>query len=90
MDLGKAYRKSDFVLRFTADADENDVPVDITIVTDKREKTKTVILQRDRRDYRVKIQQKGVRVKLRITSGRKAAGWRIYGGVQVEYSMDEV
>lgn len=90
MDLGKAYRKSDFVLRFTADADENDVPVDITIITDKREKTKTVILQRDRRDYRVKIQQKGVRVKLRITSGRKAAGWRIYGGVQVEYSMDEV
>ena len=90
LDLGKAYRKSDFELRFTADADANDVPLDITIITDRKEKTKTVLLQKDRRDYRVKIQQKGVRVKLRIESGRKAAGWRIYGGVQVLYSSDEV
>lgn len=90
LDLGKAFRKSDFELRFTADADENDVPLDITVITDKREKTKTILLHKDRRDYRVKIQQKGVRVRLRIESGRKAAGWRIYGGVQVLYSMDEV
>lgn len=90
LDLGKAYMKRDFELRFTADADDNDVPVDITIITDRREKTKTVLLQKRRKDYRVKIQQSGVRVKLRISSSKKAAGWRIYGGVQVEYSLDEV
>jgi len=90
MDLGKAYRKSDFELRFTADADADDVPLDITIITDRKEKTKTILLHRDRRDYRVKIQQRGVRVRLRMESGRKAAGWRIYGGVQVLYSLDEV
>jgi hypothetical protein len=89
LDLGKAYMKRDFVLRFTADADEDDVPVDITLITNRREKTRTVLLQRERRDYRVKIQLSGVRVKLRMSSNRPA-GWRIYGGVQTEYSLDEV
>ena len=90
MDLGKAYRKRDFVLRFTAEADESDVPVSLTVMTDRGEKTRTVLLQRRRKDYRVKIQQCGVRVKLKIESGRRAAGWRIYGGIQVEYTLDEV
>ena len=90
LDLGKAYMKRDYLLRFTADADENDLPLEITIQTEKREKTRTVLLQRDRRDYRVKIQIAGVRMKLKIRSHAKAAGWRIYGGVQVEYSLDEV
>ena len=90
LDLGKAYKKRDFVLRFTADADENDVPVELAIVTNKREKTKTVLLQRERRDYRVKIQLSGVRVKLRMKSSARAAGWRIYGGVDVSYTLDEV
>lgn len=90
LDLGKAYVKSDFVLRFTADADEDDLPITLCVVTDKREKTRTVLLQRRRKDYRVKIQNRGVRMKLRIQSGTRAAGWRIYGGVQVEYSIDEV
>ena len=81
--------KRDFVLRFTADADADDLPVRITVETDRREKTKTVLLQKRRKDYRVKIQNAGVRVKLRLYS-RASAGWRIYGGVQVEYSMDEV
>ena len=90
LDLGKTLRKSDFTLRFTADADTDDTPVDVTIITDRREKTKTVLLQTDRRDYRLRIQNSGVRVKLRFSSGVKPAGWRIYGGVQVEYSMDEV
>ncbi|MBQ7886128.1 MAG: hypothetical protein IJ313_04450 [Clostridia bacterium] len=90
LDLGKAMMKRDFVLRFTAEADENDVPLRLTIVTDRREKTKTVLLSRVRADYRVKIQSSGVRVRLRIESGARAAGWRIYGGVAVEYSMDEV
>lgn len=90
MDLGKAYKKRDFVLRFTADADTDDVPVDITILTNRKEKTKTILLQKDRRDYRVKIQNSGVRVKLRIRSGARPAGWRIYGGIQVEYTLDEV
>ena len=89
LDLGKAYMKRDFVLRFTAEADENDVPVELTIITDRREKTKTVLLSARRRDYRVKIQQSGVRMQLRVRSNR-AAGWRIYGGVQVEYTLDEV
>ncbi|MEI3405039.1 MAG: hypothetical protein V8Q79_00225 [Christensenellales bacterium] len=90
LDLGKAYMKRDYLLRFTADADENDLPLEITIKTEKREKTRTVLLQRDRRDYRVKIQIAGVRMKLKIRSHAKPAGWRIYGGVQVEYSLDEV
>ena len=90
LDLGKTLIKRDFVLRFTADADADDVPLEITIITDKREKKKTILLQKRRDDYRVRIQNSGVRVKLRIASGKKAAGWRIYGGVQVEYSIDEV
>lgn len=89
IDLGKAYMKRDFILRFTADADENDLPVEITILTDRREKMKTVLLSKRRKDYRVKIQTSGVRVQLRIRSNR-AAGWRIYGGIQIEYSLDEV
>ena len=90
LDLGKNMMKRDFTLRFTADADTDDVPIDVTIVTDRREKTKTVLLQSDRRDYRVRIQNSGVRVKLRIESNLRSAGWRIYGGVQVDYSLDEV
>lgn len=89
LDLGKAYMKRDFVLRFTAEADEDDLPLEIAIITDRREKRKTVLLSRRRKDYRVKIQQSGVRVQLRLRSDR-AAGWRIYGGVEVEYSLDEV
>lgn len=89
LDLGKAYMKRDFVLRFTADADQDDVPLEITIATDRREKTKTILLSKRRKDYRVKIQQSGVRVQLRARSNR-SAGWRIYGGVQVEYTLDEV
>lgn len=89
LDLGKAYKKRDFVLRFTADADDDDVPVELTVMTEKREKTRTVMIGRQRRDYRVKIQQSGLRVRLRIRSRARAAGWRIYGGVQVTYSLDE-
>ena len=90
LDMGKAYMKRDFVLRFTADADADDVPVEMTIKTERREKTRVVLLQRQRKDYRVKIQVSGVRMKLKIRSHAKAAGWRIYGGVQAEYSLDEV
>lgn len=89
MDLGKAYKKRDFVLRFTAEADADDVPLDLTVITNKKEKTKTILLQKARKDYRVKIQNAGKRVKLRIRSGQSVAGWRIYGGVQVEFSLDE-
>lgn len=89
MDLGKAYMKRDFVLRFTAEADEEGVPIEITILTNRREKKKTVLLHKRRTDYRVKIQQSGVRVQVKVSSNR-AAGWRIYGGVQVEYTLDEV
>ena len=90
LDLGKAYMKRDFVLRFTAEADEPGLPMDLIIVTDRREKKKTILLRNGREDYRVKIQNAGVRMKLRIASSRRSAGWRIFGGVQVEYSIDEV
>lgn len=89
LDLGKAYMKRDFVLRFTADADENDVPLELTICTERKKKKRTVLLSKRRKDYRVKIQQSGVRVQLEIRSGARAAGWRIYGGIQVEYTLDE-
>ena len=88
LDLGKAYVKRDFVLRFTAEADADDVPLEISIITERREKLKTVVLAKARRDYRVKVQNAGLRVKLRMRSNR-AAGWRIFGGVQVEYSYDQ-
>ena len=90
LDLGKALVKRDFVLRFTAEADEAGLPLELEIVTDRRAKRKTVLLRRGRADYRVKIQNAGLRVKLRIASSRRSAGWRICGGVQVEYSIDEV
>ena len=88
LDLGKAFVKRDFVLRFTAEADEDDVPLEISVVTERREKLRVVTLYRNRRDYRVKIQNAGKRVKLRMSSRMRAAGWRIYGGVQVNYSID--
>lgn len=88
LDLGKEVRKRDFELRFTADADQNDVPLEVSIITNRREKTRIALLQRERRDYRVKIQLSGVRVKLRIRGHARAAGWRIYGGVQVDYTVD--
>lgn len=90
LDMGKAYKKRDFVLRMTADADENDVPIEISIASEKREKTRTVLLQKRRKDYRVKIQLSARRIQVKIRSHARAAGWRIYGGVQVEYTLDEV
>lgn len=89
LDLGKAYVKRDFVLRFTAEADEDGVPVEMSVITERREKLRVVTLYKNRRDYRVKIQNAGLRIKLRLRSHARAAGWRIYGGVQVEYSIDE-
>ena len=49
-----------------------------------------MLLKKRRTDYRVKIQVSGVRMKLKLHSHAKAAGWRIYGGAQVEYSLDEI
>lgn len=89
LDLGKAYVKRDFELRFTADADEEDVPIELTVETERRAKTRTVLLHRRRLDMRVRVQLSGARVRLRIRSHARAAQWRIYGGVQVEYTTDE-
>jgi len=47
------------------------------------------MLSRRRRDYRVKLQSSGTRVKLIIQSGGRAAGFRIEGGIQVDYTLDE-
>ncbi|MBR5560168.1 MAG: hypothetical protein IKU73_02000 [Clostridia bacterium] len=90
LDLGKGSKKRDFVLRFTAEADESDVPLEIAVRTERGQKTRTVLLKKQRRDYRVKIQQSGVRVQLELRSHARAAGWRIFGGIQVEYTHDEV
>jgi len=89
LDLGKAYVKRDFVLRFTAEADESGFPLELSVITDRRGKKKTVLLKKGRRDYRVKIQNAGLRVKLRIAASRRSAGFRICGGVQVDYTLDE-
>lgn len=89
LDLGKDVMKRDFVIRFTAQADESGVPVKLTIVTDRREKTRTVLLGKRRQDYQIGIQTSGKRVRLRVQSSQRAAGWRIYGGIEVEYSTDE-
>ena len=90
LDLGKSYMKRDFELRFTAEADMENVPVEFEIETERKTKKRVVLLQPRRKDYHVKIQTSGKRVKLRMRSGMKAAGFRIYGGIQVEYSVDEV
>ena len=90
LDLGKEFMKRDFVLRFTADADEDDTPIEWTIETNRREKTRVAMLQRARKDYRVKIQLSGTRVRLRLRSAAKPVLWRIYGGVQIDFSLDEV
>lgn len=90
MDLGKKMMKRDFVLRLTADADTTDLPVEFTIITPYKEKTRTLLLQPTRKDYRLKVQNRGLRIKLRIRSHGRLFGWRIYGGVQVEFTMDEV
>ena len=89
LDLGKGYKKRDFELRFAAQADEDDVPIEITVQTPRRSKTRVVLLQKDRRDYRVKLHLSGLRMKLRLASNMRAAGWQIHGGVQVKYSIDE-
>ena len=89
LDLGKRYMKRGFELRFTADADAHDFPLEVTVQTEKREKTRIVLLQKDRRDYRVRFHLKGLRMKLSIESKLRLAGWRIYGGVEVRYTLDE-
>lgn len=89
LDLGKDMIKRDFMLRFTAEADENGLPLKLTLATDRRAKAKTILLSRTRTDYSVKIQNSGVRMRLRLESEARAAGWRIYGGIAVAYSMDE-
>ena len=88
MDLGKTMVKRDFELCFTAEADADDLPLEMTVETERRAKKKTILLSKRRRDYRVRIQNAGKRVKLTLRS-QTAAGWRISGGIQVNYSMDE-
>ena len=88
LDLGKHLIKRDFSLRFTAEADASDLPLRIELETDKRVRMKTVLLSARRKDYRVSLQNKGARVKIRLRSS-SATGWRIYGGIQVEYTIEE-
>ena len=89
LDLGKQYLKSEFTLRFTADADVSGLPVEFTVITDRKERKKVAILSAKRRDYKLSIHNKGQRVKLRVRSHAQPAGWRIYGGLMVEYTIEE-
>ena len=82
LDLGKQYVKSQFTLRFTAETE-------FTIVTDRGEKRKIVMLQKGRKDYKVTIHNRGRRAKMIMRSYRKVASWRIHGGVMVEYTIEE-
>ncbi len=88
LDLDKGTRKRDFLLRFTAEADGEDVPLTFTLIGERGEKSRVVMLGRRRRDYRVKIQCSARRVRLRIESFAREA-WRIHGGVQIVYTADE-
>ena len=88
LDLGKQYVKSDFTLRFTAETDGWDVPMEITVRTDRAEKKRVVNLRHGRKDYRVCLHVRGKRVQIMLRSRGRAAGWRIHGGVLVEYAMD--
>lgn len=89
MDLGKQYIKSEFTLRFTAETNGSDVPLEITMITDRRERRKVVLLQKGRNDYKISVHTRGRRVKMRMRSRREAAGWKIHGGLLVEYTIEE-
>ena len=88
-DLDKRSIKSEFTLRFTAETDYSDVPLEIYLATDRRERKKVVMLQKGRKDYAVPIHSRGKRVKLRLRSHAKAASWRIHGGILVEFTTEE-
>ena len=88
-DLDKRSIKSEFTLRFTAETDFSDVPLEIYMATDRRERKKVVMLQKGRKDYAVSIHTRGKRVKLRLRSHAKAASWRIHGGILVEFTTEE-
>lgn len=87
-ELNRAEKKRDFELVFTAEADADDVPLDLRLETERGERRRTILLQRRRKNYRVRLAGSGVRVKLRL-SAESAAGWRILGRIAMEYSMDE-
>lgn len=89
LDLGKTFRKKDFVVRFTAESQYEDCPITVILQTDRREKSRIVLLHKDRRDYRIPIQMTGRRVKLIIRANRMQSWWAIHGGVQIDYTYDE-
>lgn len=88
-ELGRTGKKRDFALRFTMEADADDVPVCVGLTTERGEKHRYLMAQKRRRDYSVKLQLSGERVKLRISSV-STARWRILGRIAAAYSVDEV
>lgn len=88
-DLDKRAKKSEFTLRFTADADVSGLPVEFSVLTERKERKKIAILAAKRKDYKLSIHNKGNRIKLRVRSHAQPAGWRIYGGIMVEYTSEE-
>lgn len=88
LDLGKGKKKRDFTLRFTAEADADGVPLTLAVETQRRQKARTILLSRRRRDYRVKLQASGLRVRLSVRSAC-AQRWRIVGGIEMTCTAQE-
>lgn len=89
LDLGKDRVKRDFVLRFTAEAGADGLPLALTLETERGQKTRVALLSRARRDYRVRIQLAGRRVRVLLRAQAREAGFAITGGIQVNYTADE-
>ena len=91
-DLGRRAQKEDFVLRFTAEATDENTPIWVQIENEKgRTKRKTVMLHRARMDYRVRIGMRAKRLRITVQSdASQVTGWKLYGGIDINYTYDSV
>lgn len=84
---GKNVNKSAFTVRFYAEGEQG-ATLGVTIETEKKRKTKTVALTPKGKQHRVRIQNKGKKFALEITSNG-VQPWEIRGGIQIDYEIDE-
>lgn len=84
---GKNVIKSAFEIRFYAKGGTGAV-MNVTVETEKKQKTKSVPLTEAGKMHKVRIQCKGKRFRLRFeTTGTQE--WSIIGGVQIKMDIDE-
>ena len=84
---GKNVQKSAFEIRFYAKG-ESGATMNVTVETEKKEKTKSVALMESGKMHKVRIQCKGKRFRLKFeTTGTQE--WQIIGGVQIKMDIDE-